>query len=488
MKACGGSCVLQRPGVSLVAVIKADQPVDGQVPGDGPRFGRAPGAWPLLGHFLALQRHPLRFLDTLADCGDLVEIRLGPRRAYMLCDPALAHRVLTDFRAFDRTGMLYDRIRDAMGNGLAAAAYRDHRRQRLIMQPAFRREHLRGYAAVMQHEIAAAMDGWREGACVDMVEEMFKLTTSVALRALFSSQIDPRDAARLQEAFDVFLRSAYARAALPGISKLPLPGNRRYASALTCWRDQVRALIDGYRRDGAQRDDLMSRLLAARDELGTGMTDEELSDQVAVLLLAGGETTSAALAWSMHLLGEHPQVLGAVRAEADAVLGEDAAGWKHLPHLDLTARVVRESLRMYPPAWIITRTVVRKTQLAQRILPAGSIVLFSPYVLHRRPSLYQRPNDFEPDRWLDREQDGDRSSHAARRGSFLPFGMGATRCIGEEFGTAEATLALASILARWTLTPEAHAAISPAARLVLAPRTLRVRLARRPASVTIGQQ
>ena len=174
-----------------------------------------------------------------------------------------------------------------------------------------------------------------------MVEEMFKLTTSVALRALFSSQIDPRDAARLQKAFDVFLRSAGARLALPGISKLPLPGNRRYARALTCWRDQVRALIDGYRRVGAQRDDLMSRLLAARDEQGVGMTDEELSDQVAVLLLAGGETTSAALGWSMHLLGEHPRVLCAVRAEADAVLGGNAAGWEHLPHLDLTARVVR---------------------------------------------------------------------------------------------------------------------------------------------------
>jgi pentalenene oxygenase len=435
----------------------------------------------LLGHSVALQRHPLRFLDTVGDYGDLVEIRLGPRRAYMVCDPALVHRVLTDFRAFDRAGMLYDRIRDAMGNGLATAAYRDHRRQRLIMQPAFRHEHLREYAAVMQREIAAAMGGWREGACVDMVEEMFKLTTSVALRALFSSQIGPRDAARLQEAFDVFLRGSYARAALPGITKLPLPGNRRYARALTCWREQVRALIDGYRRAGAQRDDLMSRLLAARDELGAGMTDEELSDQVAVLLLAGGETTSAALAWSMHLLGEHPQVLRAVRAEADAVLGEGAAGWEHLPHLELTARVVRESLRMYPPVWIITRTVVRETQLAQRLLPAGSIVLFSPYVLHRRPSLHRRPNHFEPDRWLDREQDGGRNGHVARRGSFLPFGMGATKCIGEEFGTAEATLALASILARWTLTPEAPGDISPAARLVLAPRALRVRLARRPA-------
>jgi cytochrome P450 len=193
-----------------MAVTKADQPADGPpadgppadgpIAEDGPRFGRAPGAWPLLGHFLALQRHPLRFLDTLADCGDLVEIRLGPRRAYMLCDPALVHRVLTDFRGFDRTGMLYDRVRDALGNGLATAAYRDHQRQRLIMQPAFRHEHLRGYAAVMQHEITAVMDGWREGACVDMVEEMFKLTMSVTLRALFSSQIGPRDAARLREA------------------------------------------------------------------------------------------------------------------------------------------------------------------------------------------------------------------------------------------------------------------------------------------------
>ena len=127
---------------------------------------------------------------------------------------------------------------------------------------------------------------------------------------------------------------------------------------------------------------------------------------------------------------------------------------------------------------------MRETQLAQRVLPAGSIVLFSPYVLHRRASLYQRPNDFEPDRWLDREQDGGRNSHVTRRHSFLPFGKGATKCIGEEFGTAEATLALASILARWTLTPETHAAISPTARLVLVPRTLRVRLARWPTSPT----
>ena len=155
---------------------------DGTGPGAGLRFGRAPGAWPLLGHVVALQRRPLKFLDSLATHGDLVEIRLGLRRAFMLCHPDLAYQVLTDFRAYDRTGPVYDRVRGAMGNGLATATYSDHRPQRLAMQPAFRREHMRGYVAAMQQEVTATMDAWRDGLAVDVVDEMFNLTTTVALR------------------------------------------------------------------------------------------------------------------------------------------------------------------------------------------------------------------------------------------------------------------------------------------------------------------
>ncbi|HET9967498.1 MAG TPA: cytochrome P450 [Streptosporangiaceae bacterium] len=232
----------------------------------GLRFGRAPGAWPLLGHVVALQRRPLALLDSLPAHGDLVQIRLGPRPAYVVCHPGLARQVLTDLRGFDRTGLAYERLRTAMGNGLGSAAHQDHRRQRLIMQPAFRREHLRGYVSVMRQEITAAMESWRDGDSVDLVDEMFTLTTTIALRALFSSQLDPDRAELLRRAFDIFLRGIYTRAVLPLAGRLPTPGNRRYRRAVAAWRTQVSELIDAYRRSGADRGGLMSRLLAARDD------------------------------------------------------------------------------------------------------------------------------------------------------------------------------------------------------------------------------
>ncbi|HYZ54886.1 MAG TPA: cytochrome P450 [Streptosporangiaceae bacterium] len=439
------------------------------------RFGRAPGAWPFLGHVIALRHRPLRLLDSLPAYGDLVEIRLGPRPAFVLCHPDLARQVLTDFHGFDRTGLVYERVRMAMGSGLATATHQDHRRQRLVMQPAFGHEYLRGYVAVMRQEVTAVMDKWQDGDLVDMVDEMFKLTTTVALRALFSSQLGSGEAEQLRQAFDAFLRGIYARAVLPMGGRLPTPSNRHYARAVAHWRGQVNKLINGYRQAGAGRGDLMSRLLAARDEQGQGMSDKELADQVAVLMLAGGETTSAAVVWSLHLLSGHPQVLDALHAETDAVLGRDVAGWEHLPRLDLAARVVREALRLYPPAWAIPRISVRETILAGRTLPAGSMVIFSPYILHRRPDLYPRPRRFDPGRWLAPAQ----GAAAAHRASFLPFGAGATKCIGEEFGFAEATLVLASIVARWDLYPEAGTTVSPAARAVLVPKAFPVRLSGR---------
>jgi cytochrome P450 len=441
------------------------------MPATAPRFGRAPGAWPLLGHIVALQRRPLALLGSLPAHGDLVEIRLGPRPAYVVCHPGLARQVLTDFRLFDRTGLVYERVRTAMGNGLASAAHADHRRQRLIMQPAFRREHLRGYVALMHQEITATMAGWHDGDRVDLVDEMFTLTTTIALRALFSSQLDPAQAEHLRRAFDTFLRGIYTRAVLPLAGRLPTPGNRRYHQAVATWRASVSDLIETYRRTGADRGDLMSRLLAARDDEDQGLSDTELADQIAVLMLAGGETTSAAVTWSWHLLTTHPGILAAVQAETDAILGRDIAGWHHLPRLDVTARVVREALRLYPPAWVLPRTCTRPVTLAGRTLPPGSMVVFSPYILHRGPDCYPDPTRFDPARWL--------SPTPEHRASYLPFGAGATRCIGEEFGLAEAILILATTAARWTLTPDPGTRVSPAARAVLIPRAFPVHLSAR---------
>jgi pentalenene oxygenase len=215
----------------------------------------------------------------------------------------------------------------------------------------------------------------------------------------------------------------------------------------------------------------MSRLLAARDEEDRGLSDTELADQVAVLMLAGGETTSAAVTWSWHLLTTHPEILAAVRAETDAVLGGAVAGWDHLPRLDLTARVVREALRLYPSAWALPRVCTRPVTLAGRTLPPGTMVVLSPYILHRRPDLYPHPARFDPARWLTPAPD--------HRSSYLPFGAGATRCIGEEFGLAESTLILATTAARWTLSPDPGTTVSPATRAVLVPRAFPVHLSAR---------
>jgi cytochrome P450 len=164
----------------------------------------------------------------------------------------------------------------------------------------------------------------------------------------------------------------------------------------------VRELIAGYRSapGTATRQDLMARLLAARGDEGEGLTDEELSDQVAVLLIAGAETTSAALTWATYLLCTHPEVLEAVSAEVDRVLGGEVAGWEHLPELKLTGRVIQEAMRMYPPSWLLPRTATRETRLGGHVVPAGTTVLISQYMLQHDPSVFPEPERFDPDRWL----------------------------------------------------------------------------------------
>ena len=351
---------------------------------------------------MALQRHPLALLDSLPAHGNLVEIRLGPRGRRTWCaTPDLARQVLTDLRGLDRTGLVSTGVRTSMGNGLASAAHQDHRRQRLVMQPAFRHEHLPGYVAVMRRKSPRR---WRPGTTATGSTWWRRCSPSPP-RSPCGRCSPPTSTPPKPNACEARLRHLPARHLHPGLDPtrgppLPTPGNRRYARAVATWRAQVSQLIETYRHIGADRGDLMSRLLAARDEEDQGLSDTELANQVAVLMLAGGKTTSAAITWSWHLLTTHPDILQAVQVETNAVAGGDVAGGDHLPKLDLTARVVREALRLYPPAWVLPRVCTRPVTLAGRTLPPGSMVVFTPYILHRRPDQYPDPARFDPARWL----------------------------------------------------------------------------------------
>ncbi|MFE5736201.1 cytochrome P450 [Streptomyces celluloflavus] len=438
-------------------------------------FGTAPGALPVLGHSRQLVKDPFAFMKSLPALGDLVEIRLGPQRAFVPCHPELLRQVLADDHTFDRGGPLYDKMREFMGNGLATCPHALHRRQRRMIQPVFQPERLERYAAIMESELPALLRTWSDGHVIDAFPEFYRYTQRVVARALFEANVDQATVDVLQRCFTVAFANIFARImAPPVLQKLPTPGNRRFRKAITDLDTTFEGILRDYRRTDSDRDDLLSLLLTAQDEEGAGASPTEVRDQVVSLLMGGAETVAATLAWACWLLARHPEVLRRLYAEADAVLDGRPARWSDLPDLRYTERVVTEVLRMYPAGWLLTRTTTRETELAGRRLPVGSTVLFSSYILHHRPDIFTEPETFDPDRWLPER------AATLPRGGFAAFGHGPHKCIGDAFGMTESILTLATIAARWTweVAPGADMRPAPMAA-VLNPRHLPLRLKER---------
>ncbi|MFG3053311.1 cytochrome P450 [Kitasatospora sp. NPDC048239] len=444
---------------------------------EGTKFAKAPGAWPLVGHVPRIARGLPEFLESLPAHGDLVEVRVGWWRAYVVCSAELAVQILRDDRTFDKGGPIYDQARDFAGNGMATCPYRDHRRQRRLLQPAFGRDRIPGYAEVMSERIDGVTGAWHDGQVIDVLKEMCSITISVATDTLFTTGVDESAAAKLRESVNTVFASGFRQMIMPRmLRRLPTPENRRYARANTHLRVASDQIIKEYRRRGIDHGDILSKLLAARDEDGEGrLSDSEVYDQVVTLLLASIETTASTLSWAGYLLARHPEIQDAVYAEAHAVLNGRAARFDDLPHLQLAGRVVHETLRLYPPGWLFTRTVRHDTELAGVSLPAGATVFYSPYLLHHRADLFDEPERFAPDRWQD-------PALSERPDSgFMPFATGARQCIGNEFALVEATLALATLADRWRLGKPA-ARVSPVLRLTLNPPPLTLRVHRRRAA------
>ncbi|MFY4721522.1 cytochrome P450 [Streptomyces sp. LaBMicrA B280] len=428
------------------------------------RIARAPGGLPLVGHAVQLARRPLEFLGSLPAAGDLVELRLGTKPAYLPCHPELVQQVLRNARVYDTGGPVKDKARPILGNGLITSDWADHRRQRRMVQPAFHTARIAAYAAVMQEECGAQAKTWRAGLPLDVADAMQALTARVTARALFSTEMAPHSVAEIQRSLPVMVHGAFRRAMDPTglVARLPLAANREFDAALARLHSLIDGIVGDYRRSGEDRGDLLSALLAARDEEdGGAMTDQEVHDQVMTLLLAGVETTASALTWAWHLLAAHPEAEARLHAEVDEVLGGRVPEYADVPRLVHTQRIFTETLRLYPPAWMYTRMTTEPTELAGHRLPAGTDVLISPYVIHRIPEFFARPDVFDPDRWLpERAQE-------VTRGSYLPFGAGSRKCIGDVFGMTEATLALAALAARWRLRPVPGTTVSPRAEMSL---------------------
>jgi cytochrome P450 len=419
--------------------------------------GAAPGRVPVLGHVLKLWRRPLDFLISLPSYGDLVEFRLGPRRAYIACHPKLVQQVLRDSRTFDKGGPLFEKARLLVGDGLVSSEWESHRRQRRLVQPAFHHARMPGYASIMSEEIDSELSSWRPGQVFDVSDATHGLTLRVTARTMFATPIGAQAVSEVTQSMPIIMRGVYKRMTAPlgWAEKIPTPSNRSFDKAKSRMRGIIDQTISDYRKAGGDQGDVLSILVSARDETtGQGLSDREIHDQVMTVLIGGTETTGNTLAWTLHLLAEHPEIEERLHTELDDVLGDRPPRFDDLPDLGYTHRVLTETLRMYPPAWLLSRTTTHEVELAGRRLPPGTPVFYSSYIMGRNPEVFQDPDRYDPDRWLPERVAG--LPHDA----VLPFGAGSRKCIGDDFGMAETTLTLAATAQRWRLRPLSSTKIS----------------------------
>ena len=396
----------------------------------------------------AFRRDPLGFLKRTADeYGDIAYFRLGRQRMFLVTAPEHVREILvTKQNNFTKSRAL-QRARVLLGEGLLTSEGSDHLRQRRLVQPAFHRPRLAGYARVMTEYAIRTRERWRDGDTLDVASEMMRLTLAVVGKTLFSADVEA-EAAEIGEALTSVLRMFHLLL-MPFseyIEKLPLPSVRRFEKARARLDRTIYGMIAERRENGEDRGDLLSMLLLAQDDEGTGgMTDKQVRDEALTLFLAGHETTAQALTWTWYLLSRNPECERRLHQELDEVLSGRAPEFDDLPQLRYTEMVLAEAMRLYPPAWAIGRKAIAPFELGGYTIPKAAILIVSPYVTQRDARLFPDPERFDPERWTPEARE------ARAKFSYFPFGGGARLCIGERFAWMEGTLVLAAIAQKWRL-------------------------------------
>jgi len=424
------------------------------------RVPPGPKGVPFLGSLFAFRRDPVGFLvETGERYGDVVRYVLGGKYVYFFRHPEQVKEILVTKQHDFAKGRGLEWAKRFLGEGLLTSEGEQHRRQRRLTQPAFHRQRIASYATVMAELTARRRAGWRPGETIDLSSEMMALTMAIAGKTLFDSDVEreaPEISAALTQMVALFPRYAMPFGGL--IELLPLKSNRDFARSRERLDATIYRIIAERRQSGRDHGDLLSTLMAARDEEdGTGMSDVQLRDEVMTLFLAGHETTATALAWTFYCLSENPAAEASLHEEVDRVLAGRLPTFEDLPQLAVTERVFAESMRLYPPAWAFGRRSLREVQIGEYTIPGNTYVVLSPLVGHRDARFFPDPLRFDPDRFLP-EARAERAKFA-----YFPFGGGARQCIGESFAWMEGALLIASIAQRFKLrlAPEARVEMQP---------------------------
>ncbi len=400
---------------------------------------------------------PLGFVRRVVDrYGEVALIRVAGVPFYQLSNPDDIHSVLvTKSRDFGK-GALGPERRLLFGKGLATSEGDFWRRQRRLSQPAFHRERVAAYGAVMAQHAQRRVASWPEGEVVDLHALLMRLALEIVSKVLFGADVGDK-ATEVGERLEVLMRffASQANFALRLFPRwIRTPGQIRYRRAVADLDRIVFELIAERRRAEKDGGDLLSVLLAARDDDASQMTDQQLRDEVMTLFLAGHETTALALSWTFALLAKHPEVTARLAEELDDVLGDRPPEVTDVPRLSYAERVLKESMRLYSPAWILARQALRDVEIGGYTIPAKAFVTVSQWVTHRDGRYFAEPERFLPERW---ENDLEKR---LPRFAYFPFGGGQRVCIGSGFAMMEALLVLATIAQRFRF------ALAPDYRLV----------------------
>jgi cytochrome P450/SAM-dependent methyltransferase len=395
---------------------------------------------------LAFHRDPLGFLTQMGRQGGLVKVSMGRRPIYLVNDPELVRQVLAaDQQAFIK-GKTMRAAKPIFGDGLLRSEGDLHTRQRRLIQPLFHRQRIHEYAPAMVQAADARQRHWREGDRLDLADEMRVLTIDVIGRSLFSAEF-AADAERLSEAVGSAVGFTKLLG-LPGfgvLRRLPLTSVRRVNRANSLFDDVFGRLLREHGGKANGKDDLLSALL---DPAACGASDaglRQVRDEAVTMLLAGHVTVATTLGLAWALLDTHPEALDRFDAELDSVLGGRLPTAEDLPRLPYTEAVIKESWRLYPPSWTISRVTTQDYELAGERIPVGSALMVSQWIIHRNPDLYEDPTAFKPERWIDG------STAELPKYAFFPFGGGPRKCVGEGFARTEAILIMATIGSRWSM-------------------------------------
>lgn len=423
---------------------------------------------PLIGNLLDIRYRRLHLLQRLSRvCGDIGAFRVGARWCILVNSPELIREVLiTHASDFEKPALIRMYLCPALGNGLILSENVFHEQQRKLITPIFQHPCLPAYADIIASCTEQFYQLWRDGETLDIMQQMTRLTLWIIAKILFGLDI----LSAVEELESILFRaqrhcSAKFGALIPTPYTWPTPGNRRFLKDIASLDAIIYRMIQQKRQVKQERQDLLSVLLHAQAENnGNFMSDVQVRDEAMTMLMAGHENTANILAWTWYLLALHPEIYRRMCDEVEQILGERAPTLDDLPNLGYLQQILKEALRLYPPAYLVGRQAKCTLEIGGYRLPAGTIILMSAYTLHRRADYYPHPEQFDPERFSPKKE------QCLPRYAYIPFGVGPRSCIGSQLAMMEGQIILAMLAQRVRFQYPGRQQVTPEPLISLRPK------------------